>query len=122
MGMTFVRIDMPPGAVEAGEGTAPTDEQMQKEQEARQEFLDFVEPRLEALTARPLRRAGNIVRVELLGGYTWSTMNRYLAFVSTDIGDPGVDWADLVPKDANVSVLESGAYRQLHEWPERAEA
>jgi hypothetical protein len=115
MGMVVVRIDMPSSE---GEGDAPTDDQMEKEQQARQQFLDHVEPRLQAMADRGPRRAGNIVRMELLGGNAWSTLNRYLLLISTDIGEPELDLADLVPDGGEASVLTSGEYRSLREWPE----
>lgn len=118
MGTVVVRIDMPPGE---GGGTAPTDEQMQKEQDARQAFLDSVQPKLEEIANRPLSRAGNIVRIELLGGNEWSKLNQYLLLVATDIGAPRVDWDDLVPSGGTATVLDGGPYASLHQWPERTE-
>jgi hypothetical protein len=117
MGTVVVRIDMPPGD-DGGSGSAPTDDQMEKEQAARQEFLDFVEPKLEALASQPLRRAGNITRIELLGGSEWSTLHQYLLLVSTDIGEPHQDWGDLVPPGGNASVLASGPYASLKRLPD----
>jgi hypothetical protein len=117
MGTIVVRIDMP---ASDGGGSAPTDEQMEQEQEARQKFLDELAPKLEALVNRPPRRAGNIVRIELLGGNEWSTLNRYLLLISTDIGEPDLGLADLVPAGGDAEVLASGSYRSLQQWPEEA--
>jgi hypothetical protein len=109
MGTVVARIDM------------PANDQTQAEEDARQQFLDFVEPKLEALAARPPTRSGNIVHIELLGGNEWSTLNRYLLLVSTDIGEPDIDWAELVPPGGDASVLASGPFKPLHQWPERTE-
>ena len=119
MGTVVVRIDMPPVDPEGGGGTAPSDDQMQKEQQAREQFMAFAEPRLEEIASRPLRRTGNITRIELLGGSEWSTLNQYLLLVSTDIGEPHVDWADLVPPGGAATVMEGGPYASLRQWPDK---
>jgi|tagenome__1003787_1003787.scaffolds.fasta_scaffold20359001_3 hypothetical protein len=121
MGMVIASVDMPPQGIEVtGEGTSPSDEQMQEEQAARQKFRDFTEPRLEALLSRPLRRSGNVTSVELIGEGVWSKLNHYLVIVTTDIGDPGLDWTDVVPPGADVSVLAAGEYGSMGRWPDKA--
>ena len=112
-----IRIDMPPKGIEiTGDGAAPTDDQMREEEKARQEFLNFVGPKLASLPGRPPRRQGNVERVELLGGDVWSQLNHYLLLVSFDIGDPHIDWASLVPPGGEVTVI--GSYAPLRHWPE----
>src|SRR5262245_11950022 len=110
-----IRIDMPPKGIEVtGEGSAPTDDQMREEKQARQAFLDFVVPKLASLPERPVRRGGNVFRVELLGEHVWSQHNHYLLLVSFDIGHPGIDWASLVPPGGEVTVI--GSYDPLQQW------
>ena len=67
MPTVVIRIDVPPkGVLEVtGRGSAPTDDQMTEEKQARQEFLDAVVPTLASLPGRPSRRAGNVSRVIL---------------------------------------------------------
>ena len=116
-----IRIDMPPTRAEvAGGSSALSDEQMKEEQEARQQFLDAVGPQLAALLERPARRAGNVHRVELLGGNTLSRLNHYLLLVSTDIGSPGIELKSLVPPGGEAS--EIGSYAPLQSWPEETSA
>jgi hypothetical protein len=111
-----IRIDVPPTGIEVtGEGTNPTDAQMKQEMEARQKFLDQVAPTLAALPSRPLRRAGNVTRVELLGSDVWAHLNHYLLLVSVDIGDPGIDLASLLPPGSDFAVI--GEYAPLESWP-----
>jgi hypothetical protein len=120
MGTVVVRVDMPPAGIEAtGDGVSPTDEQMQEERAARQTFLEALEPKLAELASRPPRRAGNIVGIELLGQDEWSALNHYLLVVSTDIGDPAVEWADVLPQGATASVVADGSYETIKRWPER---
>ncbi|CAB3810219.1 hypothetical protein LMG28614_07230 [Paraburkholderia ultramafica] len=112
-----IRIDMPPKGIESTEdGFSPTDDQMSEEAKARQEFLDFVGPKLAAFPRRPARRQGNVDRVELLGANVWSHLNHYLLLVSVDIGDPGIDWASLVPPGGEVTII--GSYAPLQHWPD----
>ena len=40
--------------------------------------------------------------------------------VTTDIGDPGLDWTDLVPAGADVSVLAAGEYGSAGRWPDKS--
>jgi hypothetical protein len=114
-----IRIDMPPKGVleETGEGSSPTEEQMNEEQEVRQAFLDAVVPLLASLPERPPRRQGNVERVELLGTDVWSKLNHYLVLVTVDIGDPGIDLTSVLPAGAEVSLV--GSYAPLQSWPER---
>src|SRR4051794_11232207 len=74
MPVVVIRIDVPPkGVLEVtGKGSAPTDEQMREEKQARQEFLDAVSPTFASLPSRPSTRSGNVLRVELLGTNVWS--------------------------------------------------
>src|SRR6266511_6053204 len=117
-----IRIDMPPkGILEVtGDGSAPTDEQMREELEDRQEFLDAVVPTLASLPGRPPRRAGNVERVELLGTDVWSEVNHYLLLVTVDIGDPGIDFASLLPAGGEAAMV--GSYASLQSWPEERSA
>jgi hypothetical protein len=120
METVVIRIDMPPIEAE-GEGSSPTDEQMRQEQQARQEFLDFVGPKLAPLPDQPPARAGNIEHIELLGGNTWSRLNHYLLFVSVDIGRPrGIDLESLAPPGGEATLI--GSYAPLQRWPEEAPA
>jgi hypothetical protein len=115
--VVVIRIDMPPKSIEVqGAGFAPTDDQVSEEQDRRQEFLDFVAPKLAFLPGRPPKRAGNVQHVELLGGNVWSHLNHYLLLVSVDIGDPNIDLAWLVPPGGEASVI--GSYAPLQNWPE----
>ena len=69
MRMVVYRIEMPArGSGIAGTGFSPTDEQMKEETAARKEFLEFVEPKLTSLLARPVSRSGNVHRIALWGG------------------------------------------------------
>jgi len=113
-----IKVDMPPkGKLEKGEHTGElTDEAMQEELQYRQEFLDYVSPKLAALPGRPSRRAGNVSRVEIHGADKWSTLNRYLLRVMVDIGGPGFQREEVLPPEADVTVI--GAYDLLDAWPE----
>jgi hypothetical protein len=108
------RVDMPPIEVK-GEGTSPTDEQMEAEQAARQEFIDALEPKIKELLERGPRRAGNVSRVELLGGNVWGELNQYLVLVSFDIGGPRIEPEEFFPAEAEVALI--GAYADVQEWP-----
>ncbi len=112
-----IKVDMPPkGKLEKGEHTGElTDEAMQEELEYRQEFLDYVSPKLAALPGRPSRRSGNVSRVELHGADKWSTLNHYLLRVMVDIGGPGFKPEEVLPPEAEVTVV--GAYDLLDAWP-----
>ena len=111
-----IRIDMPPkGELEQGGGGVElTDEDMAEESQYRQEFLDYLSPKIEALLARPPRRAANVVSAELQGATTWGRLNHYLLEISVDIGGPGFDPKDLVPPGADVMVI--GDYSPLQTW------
>lgn len=119
MATWVIRVDMPPkGALEEGKGDGGelTDEEMEEESRYRQEFLDYVSPRLAGLLERGLRRSANALRVELHGADTWSNLNHYLLMVTVDIGGPGFDPAELLPPDAEATIV--GDYDLLRAWPE----
>jgi hypothetical protein len=121
MATVVIQVDTPSIGIEVtGEGSAPTDDQMKEEQEARQAFLDFVSEKLASLPNQPPRRAGNVQRVELLGADTWSQLNHYLLLVSVDIGEPALDWDSLLPPGTEASVI--GSYAPLEQWPDDATA
>jgi hypothetical protein len=119
MGNLIVQIDAPPvGELElTGDGSNPTDSQMAEETAARERTLDALRPYLASLPKRPARRAGNVSRVELLGGNTWSELNHYAVLVTVDIGDPGLedDLKELLPTGSTVAVTRS--FEPLEEWP-----
>src|SRR6516164_6382750 len=87
-----ISIDLPPtGELETtGNGTSPTQPQMDEETRARQRFVDTVASYLKSLTETSPHRAGNVTRVELLGRNVFSKLNHYLLLVTVDIGDPGI--------------------------------
>lgn len=117
MATLAIRIDMPPkGELETSQdGSNPTDEQMNEELAIRQEFLDYVAPRLAELPTRPPHAFGNVSRVELHGGNVWSQLNHYLVVLTVDIGIPnGLD--AVFPGEAEIAVL--GPYEALQTWPE----
>jgi len=115
-----ISIVLPPtGELETtGDGTSPTQAQMDEEMEARRNFIDTVSPYLKSLPERPPHRAGNVSRVELLGRDVWSQLNRYLLLVTVDIGDPGIEQelSAFLPQGTQVSSL--GDFDSLQEWPE----
>jgi hypothetical protein len=100
----------------SGEGTSPTDAQADEEMHARQKFLDIVSPYFESLPNRPLRRTGNVSRVELLGRGVWSQLNHYLLLVTVDSGDPRIEQelSAKLPQGSKVSVV--GAFDFLQAW------
>jgi len=109
----------PTGELETtGDGTSPTQAQMDEEMEARRNFIDTVSPYLKSLPERPPHRAGNVSRVELLGRDVWSQLNRYLWLVTVDIGDPGIEQelSAFLPQGTQVSSL--GDFDSLQEWQE----
>ncbi len=117
MATWVVRVDMPPkGALEEGTGIGDelTDEAMEEESRYRQEFLDYVSPRLAALLERGPRRSANVQRVELHGADTWSNLNHYLLMVTVDIGGPGFELDQLLPPDAEATII--GDYDLLASW------
>jgi hypothetical protein len=119
MSNLIVQIDVPAvGELElTGRGSNPTDAQMAEETAARERTLDVLRPYLSSLPGRPPHRAGNVSRVELLGGDTWSKLNHYAVLVTVDIGDPGVEEGleQILPKGS--TVLVRGTFEALEEWP-----
>src|SRR4051794_33281480 len=122
MATLAVSVEMPPsGELEtSGNGTSPSDAQMDEEMKARQKFLDLVSPLLGELPNRPPHRQGNISRVELLGRGVWSQLNHYLLLVTVDTGETGLgeELAALLPKGAKVSVI--GTFESLEVWSKKA--
>jgi len=118
MATMAISIDLPPvGELEtSGDGTSPTDAQMDEEMHARQKFLDIVSPYFESLPKRPLRRAGNVSRVELLGRRVWSELNHYLLLVTVDIGGLPIEQelSAKLPQGSKVSVV--GDFEFLQAW------
>jgi len=118
MGTLIVEIDVPPvGELEtSGNGTSPTQEQMDEEQAARDKTIDALRPYLESLPKRPPHRSGNVNRVQLLGNNTWSNLNHYALLVSVDIGDPGIEQGllDVLPEGSEFVVHED--FTPLEEW------
>ena len=86
MATLTISIVLPPtGELEkTGDGTSPTQAQMDEEMKARDGFTDIVSPYLKSLPERPPHRAGNVSRVELLGRDVWSELNHYLLLVTVD--------------------------------------
>jgi len=115
-----ISIDLPPtGELEtAGNGTSPTQAQMDEETRARQRFVDMVTSYLKSLPRTRPHRAGNVTRVELLGRNVFSQLNHYLLLVTVDIGDPGIEGhlSALLPQGTQISVV--GEFTPLKEWPE----
>ncbi len=123
MATLVISIDLPPvGELEtSGKGTSPTKAQMDEERQARQNFLDLITPFFELLPNRPLRRADNISRVELLGGDIVSQLNHYLLLVSVDIiAQLRIDQelSTMLPKGSKVSVV--GDFDSLRTWEARS--
>jgi hypothetical protein len=115
-----ITIDLPPGGEleTTGDGTSPTQDQMDQETQARQNFIDVISPYLKSLPDRPPRRAGNVSRVELLGRDVWSQLNHYLLLITIDIGEACIDQEllALLPQGSQVSA--AGVFGSLQEWPE----
>jgi len=115
-----ISIDLPPtGELEtAGNGTSPTQAQMDEETRARQRFVDMVTSYLKSLPRTRPHRAGNVTRVELLGRNVFSQLNHYLLLVTVDIGDPGIEGhlSALLPQGTQISVV--GEFTPVKEWPE----
>jgi hypothetical protein len=123
MGTLIVEIEVPPvGELEtSGDGTSPTQEQMDEEQGARDKAIGALRPYLESLPKRPPHRSGNVSRVQLLGESTWSKLNRYALLVGVDIGDPGIAQGllDVLPEGSKVEV--HAGFTVLDEWSARGE-
>jgi hypothetical protein len=117
-----ISIDLPPtGELETtGNGTSPTQPQMDEETRARQRFVDTVASYLKSLTETSPHRTGNVTRVELLGRNVFSKLNHYLLLVTVDIGDPGIEGrlSALLPQGTQISVV--GEFTPVREWPEPA--
>jgi len=115
-----ISIDLPPtGELEtAGNGTSPTQAQMDEETRARRRFIDTVASYLESLPSTPSHPAGNVTRVELLGRNVFSQLNHYLLLVTVDIGNPGIEGhlSALLPHGARISVV--GEFAPVQAWPE----
>lgn len=120
MATLAITIDLPPtGELEtSGDGTSPTQDQMDQETQARQNFIDVISPYLKSLPERPPRRAGNVSHVELLGRDVWSQLNHYLLLITIDIGEACIDQelSALLPPGSQVSV--AGVFDPVQEWPE----
>jgi len=114
-----ISIDLPPtGELEtAGNGTSPTQAQMDEETRARRRFIDTVASYLESLPSTPSHPAGNVTRVELLGRNVFSQLNHYLLLVTVDIGNPGIEGhlSALLPQGARISVV--GEFAPVQAWP-----
>jgi hypothetical protein len=119
MATLAITIDLPPaGELEVtGNGTEPTQAQMDEETKWRNSFIDAVSSYLASLPGMPPQRMGNVSRVELLGRNEWSTLNHYLLLVTVDIGDRGIEdhLADLLPPGSKVTGL--GDFESLQTWP-----
>ncbi len=117
MATVAIRVDMPPkGELETSQDASePTEDQMNEELAIRQEFLDYVGPRLAELPKRPPHAVANVSRVELDGGNVWSQLNHYLVVLTVDVGIPD-DLDELFLADADLTVL--GPYEALETWSE----
>ena len=119
MATLAISIDLPPtGELEtAGNGTSPTQAQMDEETRARQRFIDTVASYLESLPSTNSHRAGNVTRVELIGRNVFSQLNHYLLLVTVDIGNPGIEGhlSALLPQGARISVV--GEFAPVQAWP-----
>jgi hypothetical protein len=116
MPTVVIKIETPPTGIEVtGDGSSPTEEEMQEELAARQAFIDRISPALAELPNRPPHRAGNVSRIELRGTGVWSQMNHYLLLVDVDIGTPDLDLDTLLPPGSQTAVI--GSYASLQTWP-----
>lgn len=120
MSTLAITIDLPPtGELEtSSDGTSPTQDQMDQETQARQNFIDVVSPYLKSLPERPPHRAGNVSHVELLGRDVWSQLNHYLLLITIDIGEACIDQelTALLPPGSQVSM--ASVFDPVQEWPE----
>ena len=120
MATLAISIDLPPaGELETtGNGTSPTQSQMDEETKIRQHFVDTVASYLHSLPSTPPHRAGNVTRVELLGRNVFSQLNHYLLLVTVDIGDPGIEGhlSALLPHGTRISVVCE--LTPVQAWPE----
>ena len=119
MATLAISIDLPPtGELEtAGNGTSPTQAQMDEETRARQRFIDTVASYLESLPSTSPHAAGNVTRVELLGRNVFSQLNHYLLLVTVDIGNPGIEGrlSAMLPQGTQISVV--GEFAPVQAWP-----
>ena len=112
MAIMIFSIDVPPEGGTSGQTSADA----QVGEEARQKFLDSISPYFESLPKRPLRRAGNVSRVELLGRRVWSELNHYLLLVTVDTGGLPIEQelSAKLPQGSKVSVV--GDFEFLQAW------
>jgi hypothetical protein len=118
-----IRIDLPAaGELEiSGNGTSPTQAQMDEETKQRDSFIHTVSSYLESLPEQSPHRLGNVSRVELLGADAWSELNHYLLLITVDIGDRGIeDGLSALLPGAQASVV--GEFVSLQTWPDRVTA
>lgn len=117
MGTFAIAIHVAPvGELElSGDGSSPTQQQMDEEQGAQDNLVKTLVPFLQSLPKRPKSRVGNVTGFDLLGGSTWSRLNDYLLLLQVDLGPgPGVveDLTKALPEGSEVSVL-SDVYKPL---------
>jgi hypothetical protein len=109
MGTLAISIQVPPiGELEtSGDGSSPTQAQMDEEMAARDSLLRIVSPFLDSLPRRPPHRSGNVSGFDLLGGKVWSRLNQYLLLLTVDIADSRVsdELSNLLPQGSKISVL-----------------
>jgi hypothetical protein len=109
MGTLAISIQVPPiGELEtSGDGSSPTQAQMDEEMAARDSLLRIVSPFLDSLPRRPPHRSGNVSGFDLLGGKVWSRLNQYLLLLTVDVADSRVsdELSKLQPQGSKVSVL-----------------
>ena len=109
MAIVAISIDVPPEGGTSGQ-TSPPDAQVGEE--ARQKFLDSISPYFESLPKRPLRRTGNVTRVELLGS---SQLNHYLLLITFDLPFPLIqELSTKLPPGSQVSLV--GEFDLLQAW------
>ncbi|HYZ68338.1 MAG TPA: hypothetical protein VE666_11145 [Mycobacterium sp.] len=109
MATLAITIQTPPvGELEnSGDGSNPTDVQMQEEQAARDNMLKALIPFLQSLPQRPPHRAANVTGFDLLGANSWSRLNNYLLLLNTDIGQGGLvdELSEHLPEGSQVSMV-----------------
>ena len=109
MGTLAISIQVPPvGELEtSGDGSSPTQAQMDEETAARDRLLKTISPFLDSLPGRPPHRSGNVSAFDLLGGKVWSQLNRYLLLLTVDVADSRVsdELSKLLPQGSKVAIL-----------------